>query len=82
MNNATDILGFDPELFNMTQAIEIEMEHIENTETDLDDYDLPDTERFDSVDATAEWEPSEDYADAVLNATEADWDAAESFCDC
>ena len=46
MNNATDILGFDPELFNLTQAIEIEMEHIENIETDLDEYDLPDDERF------------------------------------
>ena len=89
------------EIYNLTQSTTVEQIHIDNIETDIEDYDMSDIdretlkdERDDAaeflreaqieaeVDAYLEDGMSEEYADAVLEADQADWDAVASFCDC
>ena len=59
-----DLLGFDPELLNLTQAIEIET------------YNM--TEQLDNVEEYDSEERYESYDDAILEATDEEWE----LCDC
>lgn len=46
------------ELFNLTQNVEIETIHVENVQTDVDEYDMSDLDRealLDQTDAAAEF---------------------------
>ena len=59
-----DLLGFDPELLNLTQAIEIET------------YNM--TEQLDNVEEYDSEERYESYDDAILEASDEEWE----LCDC
>jgi hypothetical protein len=70
------LIGFDPELLNLTQSVEIEQMHIDGFQVhDLEEYDMEPEDR-DQIGADA-WSPSEPYCDAVLDASEADWAAID-----
>jgi hypothetical protein len=54
-----ELLGFDPELLNLTQAIEIETYDMTEQLDNIEDYD--NEERFES------------YDDAILEASDEEW---------
>ena len=58
-----DLLGFDPELLNATQAIEIETYNMIEEARDIEEYD--NEERFES------------YDDAILDASDEDWELCD-----
>jgi len=58
-----DLLGFDPELLNATQAIEIETYNMIEEARDIEEYD--NQERFES------------YDDAILDASDEDWELCD-----
>ena len=61
-----DLLGFDPELLNLTQAIEIETYNMTEQLDNIEEYDSEDM--------------TEQYADAVLDADEDEWNMLYADC--
>ena len=58
-----DLLGFDPELLNLTQAIEIET------------YNM--TEQLDNIEEYDSEERYESYDDAILEASDEEWELCD-----